>query len=52
MIEPAQKEAAFSLDCLVSGITDENQYNLVGWGAPSGKEVWLWSAGLFLTLVF
>jgi len=39
VIEPVRK-ADYSLAELVNGITEDNQHDLVDWGAPAGKEVW------------
>lgn len=40
IIEPVTNEIEFSLDQLVNGITEENLYDLIEWGAPVGGEVW------------
>ncbi|EJK2297073.1 type II toxin-antitoxin system antitoxin MazE [Salmonella enterica] len=40
IIEPVTNEIEFSLAQLVNGITDENQHDLVEWGAPVDGEVW------------
>ncbi|EIF0350608.1 type II toxin-antitoxin system antitoxin MazE [Salmonella enterica] len=40
IIEPVTNEIEFSLAQLVNGITDENQHDLVEWGAPVGGEAW------------
>jgi antitoxin MazE len=39
VIEPI-REAAFELDDLVAGITEENRHDPVETGAPSGREFW------------
>jgi antitoxin MazE len=39
VIEPL-REAEFTLDELLGGITDENLHEAVDWGGPQGKEVW------------
>ena len=39
VIEPIRK-AAFDIDDLVAGITDENRHATVDFGAPAGREVW------------
>jgi antitoxin MazE len=39
VIEPI-REAAFELDDLVAGITEENRHDPVETGAPRGREFW------------
>lgn len=36
----ALRPAAYSIDALVAGITDENRHEPVDMGEPAGQEVW------------